>query len=134
LLAVPSFLVFVFGHFDRRPIVNYARNGRVAAFKSLAGFLYGEIDLALHRNKRMIGPLGQLFFAISTATREEIVLFTLAESPLFRETKKDNACESVNPSNRGRISPHFSERSILLVAIAWWLSYRDVVRWQVSLA
>jgi uncharacterized protein YbcI len=55
---------------------------------------------------------------ISTATGEEIVLFTLAESPLFRETKKDNACQSVNPSNRRRISPHFSERSILLVAIA----------------
>jgi len=27
---------------------------------------------------------------ISTVTSEELVLFTLAESPLFRETKKDN--------------------------------------------
>src|SRR5580693_2224895 len=39
---------------------------------------------------------------ISTMTGEEVVLFTLAESPLFRETKKDNACQSVNPSNRRR--------------------------------
>lgn len=32
---------------------------------------------------------------ISTRTGEEIVVFTLAESPLFRETKKSHAIESV---------------------------------------
>ena len=33
-------------------------------------------------------PVLSLHHDISTVTGEEVVLFTLAESPLFRETKK----------------------------------------------
>jgi hypothetical protein len=43
--------------------------------------------LAIAREKWAVGALS-LHHDISTATREEVVNFTLAESPTFRETKK----------------------------------------------